>query len=97
MDISDISYRMLREIQRKEESSPRLSKLDDDFYDVLHTYLHQLNERCQEESTSQKKMLLTDEIQNMVKINKTIYESREKKIVLAAMSQARGGRPEGAG
>lgn len=94
MDISDISYRMLREIQRKEESSPRLSKLEDDFYNVLHEYLDELNKRCQEESTPQKKILLNDEIQNIVKIIRTIYESREKKIVLAAMSQARGGHPD---
>jgi DNA replication initiation complex subunit (GINS family) len=94
MDISDISYRMLREIQRKEESSPRLSKIEDDFYNVLREYLHQLNKRCQKESSPQKKMLLTDEMHNLVKIIRTIYESREKKIVLAAMSQARGGHPE---
>jgi DNA replication initiation complex subunit (GINS family) len=94
MDVSDISYRMLREIQRKEESSPRLSKFEDDFYNVLCEYLHQLNERCQKESASQKKMLLTDEMHNIVKIIRAIYESREKKIVLAAMSQARGGHPE---
>ena len=39
-------------------------------------------------------MLLRDEIQNTRKISTSIYEQREKKILLAAISKARGGEPD---
>jgi len=94
MDPEEINYRTLREIQRKEQNSPRLSKINDGFYDSLGKYIKQLNLRYDHESNSQKKMLLKDEIQNIQKIAQNIYEYREKKIVLAAVSKARGGNPD---
>jgi len=38
--------------------------------------------------------LLSDEIENTKKIGISIYEYREKKILLAAISKARGGNPD---
>jgi len=93
MEDEDISYKMLRKIQQREKNSPILSELKADFFDDLKIYLDNLKSRIKNEKSSQKKTLLDDEIENINKIIKNIYEQREKKIVLAAVSKARGGNP----
>jgi len=94
MDEEELSYKTLRKIQQMEKNSPGLTSLLPDFYNSLFDYLENLDKRLNEESSSQKKMMLTDEIQNIKKIAINIYEQREKKILLAAVSKARGGNPD---
>ena len=94
MDEEEINYRFLRKIQQLERNSPTLSSLKTDFYIELSEYLEGLKLRSEKEEDSQKKMLLKDEIQNTKKIATNIYEQREKKILLAAVSKARGGNPD---
>ena len=90
----EINYRTLREIQQMEKNSPVLTELKPDFYLVLSQYLEELSKRLQNEPSSQKQTLLREEIQNTQKIAINIYEQREKKILLAAISKARGGSPD---
>jgi len=90
----EINYRVLRKIQQLEKNSPVLTSLKTDFYSDLSEYLKDLDTRFERESNSQKKILLKDEIQNTQKIAVNIYEQREKKILLAAVSKARGGNPD---
>lgn len=94
MDADEINYRTLRKIQQIEKNSPVLTKIDSDFYSALSGYLKGLDNRLGKESSSQKQMLLKDEIQNTMKIATNIYEQREKKVLLAAISKARGGNPD---
>lgn len=94
MNIDEITYRTLRKIQQMEKNSPMLTKIDPDFYSALFGYLKGLDDRLGKESSSQKQMLLKDEIQNTRKIVTNIYEQRERKILLAAISKARGGNPD---
>lgn len=94
MDTDEINYRTLRKIQQIEKNSPVLTKIDSDFYSALSGYLKGLNDRLGKESSSQKQILLKDEIQNTKKIATNIYEQREKKVLLAAISKARGGNPD---
>ena len=94
MDEEEISYKTLRKIQQMEKNSPVLTELKTIFYSVLLEYIENLNNRLERETSSQKKMLLKDEIQNTKKIAANIYEQREKKILLAAISKARGGNPD---
>ena len=94
MDADEINYRTLRKIQQIEKNSPVLTKIDSDFYSALSGYLKGLDNRLGKESSSQKQMLLKDEIQNTRKIAMNIYEQREKKILLAAITKARGGNPD---
>jgi len=94
MDTDEISYKTLRKIQQMERKSPMLTKIDSHFYINLSEYINALNSRFEKESKSQKKMLLKNEIQNTNKIIRNIYEHREKKILFAAISKARGGRPD---
>ena len=90
----DINYRYLRKIQQSERDSPVLTKIESNFYTSLSNYLKDLDGRLEKDSSSQKYNLLRDEIQNTKKIASNIYEQREKKILLAAISKARGGNPD---
>ncbi len=90
----EINYRTLRKIQQMEKNSPGLTSIQPDFYSSLTEYLNSLNDRFKKETASQKKTLLQDEIHNIKKISSNIYEQREKKILLAAVSKARGGNPD---
>ena len=94
MEEDEINYRTLRKTQQMEKDSPVLTELKPDFYNVLSEYLKNLNNRLERETSSQKQVLLKDEIQNTKKIATNIYEQREKKILLAAISKARGGNPD---
>jgi len=89
----EINYRTLRKIQQIEKNSPGLTSLQPDFYISLTKYSNSLENRLKKETASQKKILLQDEIQNIKKISSNIYEQREKKILLSAISKARGGNP----
>lgn len=90
----EINYRTLRKIQEIEKNSPVLSELKPDFYKSFIGYLKILNKRLDLEKSSQKQILIRDEIENIKKIGINIYENREKKILLATISKARGGNPD---
>ena len=94
MEEDEINYRNLRKIQQTEKNSPVLTEIKSDFYNALLEYLENLNDRLENETSSQKQILLKDEIQNTKKIAMNIYEQREKKILLAVISKARGGNPD---
>ena len=94
MNEDEINYKTLRKIQQTEKDSPTLTKIESDFYSDLTNYLKYLGSRLEKESSSQKQMLLKEEIQDTTKIVNNIYEQREKKILLAAISKARGGDPD---
>jgi DNA replication initiation complex subunit (GINS family) len=94
MEGDKINYRNLRKIQQMEKNSPVLTELKTNFYDSLSEYLENLNNRLERESSSQKQILLKEEILNTKKIATNIYEQREKKILLAVISKARGGNPD---
>jgi DNA replication initiation complex subunit (GINS family) len=93
MDDKEINYKVLRKIQQMEKNSPILTKIEYNFYYELSKYLKYLNDRYKKEESSQKKILLEDEIRNTNKIMLNIYELREKKILLATVAKARGGNP----
>jgi len=90
----EINYKTLRKIQETEKNSPILSEIKSDFYSAFIVYLKNLIKRLDLEKSSQKRLLLSDEIENTKKIGTSIYEYREKKILLAAISKARGGSPD---
>jgi DNA replication initiation complex subunit (GINS family) len=93
MEEDDITYKTLRKIQQAEKNSPQITKINKDFYHDVNSFLHKLEQRLEQEKKPQKQMLLAEECQNIEKIIRNIYEQREKKIMLAAISRARGGNP----
>lgn len=93
MDEEEINYRVLRKIQQTEKASPAISNIHSDFYGDLQNYISSIKERLQNKDSENIQKLLIDEIKNTKKIATSIYEQREKKILLAATSKARGGNP----
>ncbi|MCJ7570285.1 MAG: hypothetical protein MUO82_00180 [Candidatus Thermoplasmatota archaeon] len=94
MTNEEISYRLLRKIQQMEKNTPVLTDLDNDFYTNIEKYFLDLNAYLKSESDEHKKKLLDEEIENTKKIITNIYEQREKKILLTAISKARSGNPD---
>lgn len=93
-DDEEINYRTLRKIQQSEKKTPFLTPLYPGFYKDLQEYLDSMKQRLKEDKSETKNALLRDEIVNNKKIILNIYEHREKKIVLAAVTKARGGDPD---
>jgi len=93
MEEENISYQSLRKIQQLEKNSPVLSDLQNSFYKDLYDYIEILENRLKNEQSSQKKTIISDDLKNIRKISENIYEQREKKIILASISKARGGNP----
>ena len=94
MDQEDINYKTLRKIQQQEKTSPLLTKIDRNFYQKFSEYLKNLQRIAEKEDDANKLKLFDDEIQNTKKIAFNIYELREKKIIQAALSKVRGGKPD---
>jgi len=94
MDQEDINYKTLRKIQQQEKTFPLLTKIYRDFYQKFSEYLKNLQRIAEKEENSQKIKLFDDEIQNTKKIAFNVYELREKKIIQAALSKVRGGKPD---
>ena len=94
MTNEEISYRLLRKIQQMEKNTPVLTDLDNNFYTNLEKYFLDLNVHLKSETDEHKKKLLDEEIVNTKKIITNIYEQREKKILLTAISKARSGNPD---
>ena len=90
----EISYKTLRKIQHLEKNSSVLTDIKSDFYTSLAEFISDLDTRFKEEKSDQKKTLIKDELQTIKKIADNIYEQREKKILLLAISKIRGGNPE---
>ena len=82
MNVNDTVYVTIRKIQLLEEKSPSLTKIDRDFYSETLEYLEDSGEIPEEE------------IQTIKRIIDDIYELREKKIMKAVLSKARGGKPD---
>jgi DNA replication factor GINS len=93
-DDEEINYRTLRKIQQSEKKTPFLTQLYSGFYQDLQEHLDSMKQRLKEEKSETKINLLKNEIENNKKIILNIYEHREKKVVLAAVTKARGGDPD---
>ena len=72
----EINYRYLRKIQQSEKNSPKLSKLDKNFYNDVSKYLKNLENRNKKNDSLQKQKIIHEEIKNTKKIIENIYELR---------------------
>jgi len=91
-----LNYAKLRNIEEKEKGSAMLTEVGADFYRIANQYINELEDRIEEEKirnpSSKKILLIADELRNAKRLLESIFERREKKIVLAALSSARGGK-----
>jgi len=93
--MTKFSYAKLRSLERMERQSPELTNIGNDFYRSAFEYIKELEKRLDEEMeknpSSKKVTLISDELRNTRRIWESIFERREKKVVQAALSAARGG------
>jgi len=91
-----LNYTKLRNIQQKERASAFLTNIGADFYKEAAKHIKDLERRMEEEKkknpASKKLVLIADELRNTKRIWESIFERREKKIVLAALATVRGGK-----
>ena len=91
-----LSYSKLRNIEQNEKMMPSLTNIGIDFYQEALQYIKELEEKIEEERlkdpASRKFMLLSDELRNTKRILNSIFERREKKIIMAALLASRSSR-----
>ena len=90
----EISYRDLRVVHQTEKKSPSITEINPDFYKKAKEYVEKLEKKMNSEEDEHKRKLIEDELRSAKQILKEIYEIREKKVVLAALSKIRGGKPD---
>ena len=82
MKVDYTLYKTFRKIQLSEEKFPLLTKIDKNFYSQISEY------QKNPDDLSEK------EIQDIERTVSSVYGIREKKIVKAALSKIRGGKPD---
>ena len=91
----DLTYRDIRTIHQTErDEKNNLTEIRRDFYVKAKEYIEKLKKNLEAEKDEYKKKLISDELKSATQIIRDIYKMREKKIVLAALSKVRGGRPD---
>ncbi|MDI6917509.1 MAG: hypothetical protein QMC80_06900 [Thermoplasmatales archaeon] len=92
--------RQILEMERMERirKNRGLTKIEPDFYSNLTNYLNGLQKSFEAEykinPTSPKTILLRDELNRAKNLGENIFEIREEKIVMAALSTIKGGEPD---
>lgn len=90
----EIGFAEISEVYRNERNSKSLTKVRPDFYEKAKDYLESLEKDYSElgsKPSSAQAMMLQDEIKKVKKRLGQIYDHRERKISLAALSGACGG------
>jgi hypothetical protein len=91
-----LSKRQIRNIMRAEQKSAGITKINPGLYRALIQYLQRMQNAYLEahaESKTQKALTLTKDIRDTERDISTIYELRERKILLMAQDVVRGGAP----
>ena len=78
----DLIYKDFRKIQLMEEKTRLLTKINRGFYSDISAFQWNAGE------------IPDEKVQNVKRIATQIYLLREKKIILAALSKTRGGKPD---
>ena len=84
-----ITFDLIRMIQREEQRQPKLSKLPDNFYTSVATYV--ANKKKLAETKEDKRSAL--EIKSIEMLVEDIFNRRERKIINTAINSARTGIP----
>ncbi|HDN51164.1 MAG TPA: hypothetical protein ENG06_05260, partial [Thermoplasmatales archaeon] len=81
-----LNYSALRNIEQKEKTTSTLTQIDADFYRQALEHIQKLEERLHEEKmknpAAKTLILLAEELRNTKRLWESIFERREKKIVL---------------
>lgn len=91
---NELTYRDIRILHQTERNKQHMNEIRPDFYIKAREYLKKLEDNLKNEKDEYKKKIIADEIKSAKQIIQDIYKLREKKIVLAALSKVRGGKPD---
>ncbi|RLF77699.1 hypothetical protein DRN32_07570 [Thermococci archaeon] len=80
-----ITFELIRKIQREERASPKLTKLPENFYENVKSYIEQKEEIAR--TKDDRKVAL--EAKNVKRIVEDIFNRRERKILNQALITAR--------
>lgn len=87
------TYASLRRLERTENTTPRLAKLEGRFWERLGQHLTRIrsafHDQQEEDPTSRRTVVLADELRNTLRLGESIWSLREKKVVQAALASAR--------
>lgn len=90
----EMSVTRISQIQQAERREPQLTKIEPDFYEQAEKYIRNLQRDYEKEyladSTSPKTVLRAADLQRAKQAVKRIYEARERKIALLALSASTG-------
>jgi len=89
----EFTYKNLRNVHQIEKKFAPLSEIEPSFYAKARHYIERLEKLKDGIPPSQQK-IIDNEIKNAKQTLERIYELRERKIVLAALSKVRGGNPD---
>ena len=78
-----MSFEHIREIQRREKNSSRLSEVEPSFYKDLAAYIKESTASCKASGNGFR------ELENTVKLAREVFEKREQKIVMKALRSVR--------
>lgn len=79
-----ITFELIRRVDREEQRSPKLSRIPDNFYSAVHSYVQQKKTMAAKED---RRGLL--EVKNIERLVEDIFDRRERKVVTAAVNAAR--------
>lgn len=94
--LEPLSKSQIRNIMRAEQKSSGITRINPGLYRSLSEYLERLKEaylQAHRENHTQKALTLTKDIRDTERDISTIYELRERKILLMAQDTVRGGAP----
>jgi DNA replication initiation complex subunit (GINS family) len=83
MEEETITYELIRKIQREEQASTKLTKLPENFFDSVASYLEK------KRSVEEKDRRAVLEIKNIERLVEDIFNRRERKIINFAIIAAR--------
>lgn len=86
VDVDELTYEELREVQKKERSTGMLSELPGDFYEKAGRLISRLKGEVNAEFGLEK----AREYENALKVVREIYSMREQKILLRALRASKG-------
>lgn len=91
MDLAEetITFELIRRIQREEQSQQKLTKLPDNFYSNVASYVAQKKRLA--ETKEDKRMAL--EVKSIEMLIEDVFNRRERKIINTAINSARTGIP----
>jgi len=89
---AEIGFSEVSEVHRNERKSKVLTKLPSGFYEEAEKHLTELREEYGKGGSGPQTMMLLDEIGKIEKRMKMIYEIRERKIALSALSHLGGAK-----